>query len=132
MLQLGSGFYWGGNKVVVTGTGRKRRPGHQVTLFASEDKIGGEWFLIFAANCNGFLKKKNSKIKQIMPTHPLQPGYNGNTISGLVKMYGSDVDESEDVTGMKMYYCSLQESKPVYHFSIRDKKSIRRHCSYFY
>jgi len=126
MLQLGSGFYWGGNKVVVTGTGRKRRPGHQVTLFASEDKIGGEWFLIFAANCNGFLKKKNSKIKQIMPTHPLQPGYNGNTISGLVKMYGSDVDESEDVIGMKMYYCSLQESKPVYHFSIRDKKSIKK------
>ena len=66
MLQLGSGFYWGGNKVVVTGTGRKRRPGHQVTLFASEDKIGGEWFLIFAANYNGFLKKKNLKIKQII------------------------------------------------------------------
>ena len=85
-------LYWGESKTVITAPGVSRRPGTQVSLFASEDKYGNAWLaLTFAYNYNGFLKNKNLKHKQKLPTHVLQSGNNGISITELINMYGSDI-----------------------------------------
>ena len=127
MLKIRHGdLYWGESKTVITAPGVSRRPGNQVGLFASEGKDGNAWLLTFAYNYNGFLKNKNMKHEQELPTHVLQSGNIGMSITKLINMYGSDIRGFEDVVGMKFFYCTLMGSKKVYHFSTKDKRIMEQ------
>ena len=127
MLKIKHGdLYWGESKTVITAPGVSRRPGNQVGLFASEGKDGNAWLLTFAYNYNGFLKNKNMKHEQELPTHVLQSGNIGMSITKLINMYGSDIRGFEVVVGKKFFYCTLMGSKKVYHFSTKDKRIMEQ------